>query len=352
MNRICLADPRARHRLDGELVEAAVVQVLRSGRLIGGPVVADAETAAARLFRRRGAVGVNSGTDALMLALIATGVRPGDEVLVPALTFFATAGAVVAIGAIPVPVDVDERGLIDMRDAASAVGPHTRAIIPVHLFGNAVTDVLADMPSVDDLAQAAGADPPVGHAKLGAVSCYPTKIWGASGDAGFVVSDDIERLAAIRALGNHGLVDVHLHHAIDEDAVGRNSRLDAVQAAILLGRLHGMAADINRRQTIARRYDNALADFRPLRRDSGNPVPQYVLDVPRRDATRKRLDEAGIDSAPLYPLSLTRQPALAHVIRPRPTPIADDKAAHFLSIPCHGGLTDEDVDRVIAAMIT
>lgn len=346
-----MADLRARHQRDAAAVETGVLDVLRSGRWIGGPIVADAEAAAAQMFGRAGAVGVSSGTDALALALQAAGVRPGDEVLVAALTFFATAGAVVAIGAEPVAVDVDDRGLIDAHDVRRARGPRTRAVVPVHLFGNAAP-ALDDLPVVDDLAQCAGSRPPPGKGLLGAVSCYPTKVWGAAGDAGFVVSDDLERLDAVRALGNHGLSGVHHHEAVDGVHVGRNARLDAVQAAVLLGRREGLGAEIERRRTIAARYDERLPAGWPVRRDLGNPVPQYVVSLDAREAVAAALDVAGIDSVPLYPRALGAQPALRDRVRHRPTPVADACARRFLAIPCHGGLTDDDVDRVATAIVS
>jgi dTDP-4-amino-4,6-dideoxygalactose transaminase len=203
---------------------------------------------------------------------------------------------------------------------------------------------------VDDLAQAAGTSPPPGEGRLGAVSCYPTKLWGAAGDAGFVVSDDDGLLRAVRALGNHGLTGVH-HHQPVGDHVGRNSRLDAVQAAVLVARTRGFGAEIECRRALAARYDAALDDDIVLRRDPGNPVPQYVLDLDDRDAVRAELDAAGIDSVPLYPRALPDQPALRGRMRARPTPMAARCARRFLAVPCHGGLDDEAVERVIEGVV-
>ncbi|MFT7521932.1 MAG: dTDP-4-amino-4,6-dideoxygalactose transaminase, partial [Kiritimatiellia bacterium] len=153
-----MIDLARRHQAVAEDVEHRVIQALRSGHYIGGPTVAEAERTCATLLSRSGAVGVNSGTDALMFALQAVGVRPGDHVIVPALTFFATAGAVCSIGAIPVVVDILEDGLVDPSAVERAMTSSVRAVIPVHLFGGAANLPAQPVPCVDDLAQAIGSD--------------------------------------------------------------------------------------------------------------------------------------------------------------------------------------------------
>ena len=347
MEWVRIVDLAQRHREVAPEVEAAVLQVLRSGRYVGGPTVAEAERVAAQWFGRRRAVGVNSGTDALMLALQAVGVGPGDEVIVPALTFFATAGAVGALGATPVVVDVSEDGCMDPDRALAAVTSNTRAVIPVHLFGSLCPLPNVDLPVVDDAAQAIGGAPPRSVGVLSAVSCYPTKIWGAAGDGGFVVGDDPELLDRVRRLANHGMTESpHLHEKIGA-FIGRNSRLDAVQAAILVAHATRLSARLERRRAIAARFDAELS-CAPFPRGAGSPVQVYAVCVRERELAIERLREAHIEAAVYYPRSLSQQPAL----RPNTfeTPVADRLCTQLLTLPCHAGMDDQAVDRVVSAM--
>jgi dTDP-4-amino-4,6-dideoxygalactose transaminase len=344
---IRMVDLARRHAASPE-VEARVLEVLRSGRYVGGPVVRDCELAAAARFGRAHAVGVASGTDALMLAFQAMSLGTGDEIVIPALSFFATAGAVVNVGATPVIVDVDDNGLLDADAVEAARGPRTRAVVPVHLFG-AVAVPSTDLLVIDDAAQAVGA-PGASLGALTAVSAYPTKTWGAAGDAGFVLGDDPAAIGRVRALGQHGMGEPHVHHPVG-DTVGRNSRIDAIQAAVLLAQLDRLDERIARRQAIAARYDAALPDGAvPLRRADGHPVHHYVLRARDRDGLRTWLTEAGIETAVYYPRPLSRQPALATRARVTPCPNAERLCREMLALPADDSLTDAEVDRVIAAL--
>jgi dTDP-4-amino-4,6-dideoxygalactose transaminase len=347
--RLTLVDLAGRHASVANEAEHAVLEVVRSGRWIGGPVVARAEAACARFLGREGAVGVASGTDALTLALQALGIGPGDEVVVPALTFFATAGAVRAAGASVVVADVREDGLLDEDQVRRVTGPRTRAVVPVHLFGSVVRAPRLDLLVVDDAAQAVGADPPPSVGRLTAVSAYPTKTWGAAGDGGFVAGDDPELLDRVRRLGNHGSHGGHVHHA-ERGHAGRASRLDAVQAAVLLAHAPQVAVRVARRRAHAARYDAGLPPaVRALPRSEGSAVLVYTVVAERRDALRAALDEAGIDSAVYYPRPLDQQPALAHD-RAGPTPTATWLCDRVLSLPVHEGLEEHDIDRVLSVL--
>lgn len=347
--RVPFLDVAARHAAVADEVERRVLEVLRSGQYTGGPVVAEAEALAARRFGRAGAVGVASGTDALMLALQAVGVAPGDEVIVPALTFFATAGAVASLGAVPVVVDVRDDALIDPEAVLAAIGARTAAVVPVHLFGSRADLPPLPVPVVDDAAQAVGADPPVSTGVLSAVSAYPTKLWGAAGNAGFVVGDDPDALDRVRRLREHAMHGPHLHHRVGP-WVGRNARLDALQAAVLVGHATGLDARLARRRALLARYEATLpAHVRPLPRTEGSPAAPFVVRTPRRDAAVAALTGAGIGCSVYYPRSLADQPALAGSPH-RPTPVADALCRELLALPLHASMEASDVDAVVAVL--
>lgn len=347
-DRIPFVDLAARHAEAAAAVEENVLAVLRSGRWSGGPMVADAETIAARWLGRRGAVGTASGTDALILALQALGVGPGHEVIVPALTFFATAGAVLAVGATVAVADVGEDGLLDRESAESLIGSRTRAIIPVHLFGNVVRIPANGLCVVDDAAQAIGSEPTPGFGDLTALSTYPTKTWGSAGDGGFVAGDDPELLDRVRRLGNHGVVTPHVHDRINGHG-GRASRLDAVQAAVLVGHAAVLGDRIARRRALADRYDRDLPPgVCPLPRQPGSGVHQYCVRATERDAVLRGLEARGVGCAVYYPRPLHRQPALADC-RAAPTPVADALCAELLALPIHD-VDLRGVERVLEVL--
>jgi dTDP-4-amino-4,6-dideoxygalactose transaminase len=346
LKTISMADLAARHRQAAKDVEARVLEVLRTGTYVGGPQVRAAEATAARWFGRSDAVGVNSGTDALVLALQAVGVRPEDEVIVPALSFFATAGAVRALGAVPVVVDVLEDGCMDPDAARQALTRRTRAAVPVHLFGTVARLPSVPVPVVDDAAQAVGGDPPRSMGVLTGLSTYPTKTWGGAGDGGFVVGDDPALLALVRRQANHGLVDGQY---CDLDGMaGGNSRLDALQAAVLLGQEPWIAPRVAHRRALAARYDAGLPQaVRPLPRDPGSPVQQYLVLVEERDRVRAALAGSGIETRVYYPRPLHREPAIASQAH---TPVADHLCDRLLALPVHSALTEADVDHVLACL--
>lgn len=342
-----MADPAARHARVATAVEASVLAVLRSGRYVGGPVVEEARRRLADAFGWRYGVTTNSGTDALVYALLALGVGPGDEVIVPAVTFFATAGAVARVGAIPVVADVrDDLPLLD--PAALPIGPRTRAVIAVHLYGEPCPLPPLPVPVVDDLAQCAGGSPAPRSGIVGAVSFYPTKTLGAAGDAGLVLTDDPATEAALLRLTHHGMTSPYVHERV-QGSIGANSRMDAVQAAVLLAHLDDLPGRIAARRAVAARYDAALPVWaRRLPRHPSHALHQYVLRVPSRDALRAHLAEAGVETAIYYPGSLAAQPALAGFPH-APTPNADAFCAESLALPVHECLSAADVDHVLAA---
>jgi dTDP-4-amino-4,6-dideoxygalactose transaminase len=340
-----MVDLAARHASVAAEVERRALEVLRSGAYVGGPVVAEAEQTLAAAFGWAFAVGVNSGTDALVLALQLAGVRPGDAVIVPAVTFFATAGAVVRAGAVPVVADVrEDLPLLDPRTLP--LGPRTRAVVAVHLYGARCALPDPGVPVVDDASQAVGAAPHARTGELGAASLYPTKTLGAAGDSGVVLCPDVATRDRARRLANHGQVAPHDHHAVD-GLVGTNSRMDALQAAVLLAHAEALPARVARRRALAARYDAELPGWmRRLPREPGHPVHQYVVRVPARERVRERLRAAGVETAVYYPRPLGDQPALAAWPR-TPTPNAETFCREALALPVHEHLSDEDASRVV-----
>ncbi len=343
-------DLQAQMAEQADAVEARVLAVLRSGRYVGGPVLEEAERAVAALMGVRHGVGVNSGTDALVLSLEALGVGPGDEVIVPAISFFSTAGAVTRVGARPVVVDVlADRPLLDPDAARAALTPRTRAVIAVHLFGDAAPHPALGVPVLDDAAQAIGSDPPVGRGEIRALSFYPTKVLGGVGDGGMALTDDPELARRVRSLGSHGMTELHLHVAV-AGHVGTNSRLDAIQAAAILGQLPGLSARLAQRRWVAARYDAALGGLN-VPRDPGSPVSVYAIRHARRDVLASALAARGIETAVYYPRALTEQPALApYEVDPSRTPEAVRWGQELLALPCHPGLGSDDVDAVIETL--
>jgi dTDP-4-amino-4,6-dideoxygalactose transaminase len=360
-------DLAASHRaLENEMLEA-ILPILRNAAFVGGDPVARFERAFAEAHGVPHAVTVKSGTAALALGLTALGVKPGDEVIVPAFTFIATAAAVVHAGATPVFADVlAETACLDPGAAARAITPRTKALIPVHLYGHpAAMDELLELARehglrvLEDCAQShlarwrertTGA---LGDA--GAFSFYPTKNLGAAGDGGAVITSDAEIAGRIRRLANHGRAEHSLHVEI-----GGNERLDAMQAAILSAKLGHLAEWTELRRRAAARYRELLEGIapwgEPLRLPLERPGARHVYHLftvrhSRRDALAALLKEAGIGTAVHYPLAVPAQPAF----RDRPEgrgdwPEADAWARTCLSLPLYPGITEAQQARVAEAI--
>jgi len=351
---------RARARIETQLAERWR-RVLESSAFVLGPEVRDFEAAFAAHLGAAGCVGVANGTDALILALRALGAGPGDEVIVPAFSFFATAECVVLCGATPVFADVDAATLnLEVDDAARRLTERTVGVVGVHLYGRPFdADRVAALCSdnglwlVEDAAQAHGAawgDGKVGSlGDLAAWSFYPTKNLGAFGDAGAVSGSDGELLARVRRLANHGQ-EGRYHHV----AVGSNSRLDSLQAAVLNCRLPLLDDDNRRRREIACRYQGGLAGVGDLRFPT-DPAPAYsvyhqlAVGTAQRDELAAYLAFHGVGSSVHYPSPMHRQPALAaHPQAAETMPAADTASLEYLCLPMFPELRDDEVDTVCA----
>jgi dTDP-3-amino-3,4,6-trideoxy-alpha-D-glucose transaminase len=340
-------------------VRAAIDRVIASGRFILGAEVEAFESEFAAAQGAAFAVGVGNGTDALALILRALDVGPGDEVITAPLTAAFTALAIMMTGAKPVFADIDDRRLTLDPDAVErAVTVRTRAIMPVHLYGQAADmDHLRrvasthNIPLVEDCCQAhltTSNGRPVGTiGAAGAFSFYPTKNLGALGDGGAVVTDDRALAERIKRLRNGGQTDRY-HHAV----AGVNSRLDELQAAVLRARLPFLTKWTARRRALAARYRatlNGSSVTVPAEFDSGHVYHLFVVRSGRRAELQAHLSSRGVDTLVHYPLSLTRQDAFA-AAQPRACPIAEQACNEVLSLPLHPSLTDSDVDAVSAAV--
>jgi dTDP-4-amino-4,6-dideoxygalactose transaminase len=361
---IPLVDLTLQHDEVADEVGAGISAVCRAASFVGGPAVAAFEEEFAAFIGVRHCVGVGNGTDAVELALRALGVRRGDEVVVPANTFVATAEAVARTGARPVFVDVDNECLLMDPDAAAAeTTGRTRVILPVHLYGQAAPverlRAVADTAGavlLEDAAQAHGArrhDAPVGGLGMAAAtSFYPGKNLGAYGDAGAVLTNDDEVARRVRLLGNHGS-SVRYHHT----DLGFNSRLDTVQAVVLRAKLCRLRRWNAERRDAAARYDALLAGVERIRTPRTMPGNEhvwhlYVVRMARRDHVLRRLNDRGVGVAVHYPIPVHLQGAFGYLgYRPGSFPVAEAAAAEILSLPLYPGITPAQQERVVAELV-
>ena len=366
-SRIGLFDlQRQRARLEGDL-RARIDAVLAHGQFILGPEVDLVEKRLAAFAGAAHAIAVSSGRDALMIALMAMGVKAGDAVFVPAFTFAATAGVVVSVGATPVFVDVDaatfnmdpadlERAIAETK-AAGVLNP--RIVMPVDLFG-----LPADYPALAAIAARHGLDVladaaqsfggGLGNKRVGAIapisatSFYPTKPLGCYGDGGAILTEDEGLAEAVRMIRSHG----RLGTGDEAMRLGLTGRLDTLQAAILLVKLQVFADELRRRKAIAERYGAALKDrviVPVIPHGATSAFALYTIRVPARDLVKARLDEMGIGTGLFYRLSLHQHPAFKS-FDGRSLPVSERLANEVLSLPIHPDLDDEEVDRVIEAV--
>jgi dTDP-4-amino-4,6-dideoxygalactose transaminase len=357
------ASPAAQYRAHQKAIEAAIARVLDSGFFVLGAEVESFERAFAAYCGVAHGVGVASGTDALELAMRALGIGPGDEVITVSHTAVATAAAVLACGATPVLVDIDAAYYtIDTSRIVAAITPRTKAILPVHLYGQAADmDAIAALARsrklrvIEDCAQCTGGR--YGSRRLGSLgdiacfSFYPTKNLGAIGDGGMVVTSDADLAARVRRLRQYGWDDVRKTHE-----VGRNSRLDPMQAAILAAKLPHLDADNTRRAAIAARYDRGLASL-PLvlpmaRANSTHVYHLYVIRCEDRQRLMGHLKADQVGSAIHYaePVHIQAGYAEKSVMPKDGLLITTEIAGRILSLPMYPEMTDAEVDRVIASI--
>jgi dTDP-4-amino-4,6-dideoxygalactose transaminase len=362
ITKVPLLDLRAQYDTIRPEVDAAVKGVMESCHFIGGPEVAALEQEVARYSQTAHAVACASGTDAILLSLWALGIGPGDEVISPAYTFFATAGTIANNGATPVFVDVDPRTYnLDVHLLEKAITPRTKAVVAVSLFGQC-----CDMPAikaicdkhqiylVEDAAQAIGSEwegkRSGSMCDFGTFSFFPSKNLGGAGDGGMIVTQNAELAEKARLLCNHGAKPKYYH-----SVVGTNSRLDALQAAILRVKLRHLDRWSERRAQNAALYNQLFEGSkvgRPYHDTRTRHIyNQYVIRVANRDGLRKHLQEKNIGCEIYYPVPLHVQKCFAHLgYKPGDMPVSEAAALETLALPIYPELT-EDMIRYVAQTV-
>jgi len=356
-----LADLVAQYRTIQGDIDAAIRSVLEGGHFILGPNTKELEREIAAYLGVQHGVGVASGTDALILALRALGIGPGDEVIVPDYTFLATASAVLHVGASPVLVDVDaETWCIDATTVAPHITSRTRAVIPVHLFGrpadmSGLMELAAahQLMVIEDNAQALGAR--YGHRRTGAIgdvgclSFFPSKNLGGYGDGGMVVTDNADIAERVRMLRTHGWREKY-----NPEILGYNSRLDEMHAAILRVKLRHVDSWNAERGRRARVYAQALADTTvstPVEQPGSTHVHHlYVVRVPERAAMERALKERGIATAVYYPRPLHATSLFRATAAGRSFPVSTTLSGELLAVPLYPEMSDEQQHTVVSAM--
>lgn len=337
-------------------IDANIQHVLAHGQFILGPEVAELEEKLAAYIGARHCITVANGTDALQIAQMALGIGPGDEVITPGFTYIATAETVALLGAKPVYVDVDPRTCnLDPAMLAAAITPRTKAIIPVSLYGqcadmDAINAIAArhGIPVIEDAAQSFGASYKGRKSgNLSTIACtsfFPSKPLGCYGDGGAIFTNDDELATVTRQIARHGQ-DRRYHHI----RVGVNSRLDTLQAAILLPKLEILAEEVQLRQQVAANYDRlfkeAGIDTTPyIEPHNVSAWAQYTVRVDDRDAVQEKLKAAGVPTAVHYPIPLNKQPAVADANAKLPH--GDAAAARVMSVPMHPYLLKKDQEHI------
>jgi dTDP-4-amino-4,6-dideoxygalactose transaminase len=360
---IPLLDLRAQYDVIREEIRTAIDSVCESQRFIGGPEVVACEEAVAAYCGCKFGIGMSSGTDALLCGMMALGIGPGDEVIVPTFTFFATAGCVSRLGARPVFVDVDPK---TFNTTAALVEPaltnRTKLIIPVHLFGQcaAMDEIMAlahrrSIPVMEDAAQSIGATHRGNKAcsigRLGTLSFFPSKNLGAFGDAGMICTNDEKLAERLRMFRDHGAQPKYYHKWI-----GGNFRLDALQAAVVRVKLRHLDAWSRKRADNAQRYNKFFAHTivqTPVIAEGNTSIyNQYCIRVSRRDELRQHLQNSGIGTEVYYPVPLHLQECFAPLGgKPGQSPSAEAAAREVLALPIYPELTPAQQERVAATVL-
>ncbi|WP_431048584.1 DegT/DnrJ/EryC1/StrS family aminotransferase [Roseateles sp. L2-2] len=356
-------DLKAQYAALKTTIDARIQRVLDHGQYIMGPEVKELETALAAYVGAKHCITVASGTEALLIALMALDLQPGDEVITTPFTFAATVETIVLLGGVPVLVDIEPDSChLDASLIEAAITPRTRAIMPVSLYGqvcdmdtiNAIAAKHGNIPVIEDAAQSFGASykgkKSCGLSTWGATSFFPSKPLGCYGDGGALFTDDDALAQAAREIRVHGQSQRYTH-----TRVGVGGRMDTLQCAVVLGKLERFDWEIAQRLAIGERYQRLIADL-PLQRlavreDRDCVWAQFTVQVDRRDAVLEALKQAGIPTAVHYPKPLHRQPAYEQRCRvATPLPNAEAAAQRVMSLPMSPDLSEAQQDQVVASL--
>jgi UDP-2-acetamido-2-deoxy-ribo-hexuluronate aminotransferase len=354
-------DLKSQYQAARDLINQRIQAVLDHGQYIMGPEVGELETRLAAYTGARHCVTVASGTEALLIALMALGIRPGDEIITTPFTFIATAEVIVLLGAVPVFVDVDARtGNLDPALVEARIGARTRAIMPVSLYGtpadmDEINGIAArhGLAVIEDAAQSFGADyrgrKSCNLSTIGCTSFFPSKPLGCYGDGGALFTSDDDLARAMREIRVHGQSRRYVH-----TRVGVGGRMDTLQCAIVLAKLGLFDWELAQRRRAAATYDALLGgkvDLVARKADRTSVFAQYTVLVERRNDVQRVLQDAGIPTAVHYPVPIHMQPAYAHLAGGATCPVARSLADRVMSLPMGPYLRDEDIQRVCAALL-
>lgn len=354
-------DLKSQYRALKTSIDARIQRVLDHGQYIMGPEVAELEGKLVEYTGARHCITVASGTEALLISLMAIGIRPGDEVITTPFTFVATAEVIVLLGAVPVFVDIEaDTCNIDASKIEAAITPRTKAIMPVSLYGqpadmdeiNAIAARRGNIPVIEDAAQSFGA----GYkgrksgnlSTIGCTSFFPSKPLGCYGDGGAIFTNDDALATAMREIRVHGQERRYVHTRI-----GVGGRMDTLQCAIVLAKLERFDWEVEQRLKIGARYNELLTSKVPVvtqRADRTSVFAQYTVFVENREAEQEALKQAGIPTAVHYPIPLNEQPAYRHLCCPECTPISLQRASQVISLPMSADLSAEEQVWIVRAV--
>ncbi|WP_199722963.1 DegT/DnrJ/EryC1/StrS aminotransferase family protein [Pusillimonas sp. NJUB218] len=352
-------DLKTQYRALKPRIQENINRVLDHGQYIMGPEVGELEEKLAAYTGSKHCITVASGTEALLISLMALGVGPGDEVITTPFTFVATAEVIVLIGAVPVYVDVEpDTCNINTTQIEAKITARTKAIIPVSLYGqpadmdeiNAIAARHGNIPVIEDAAQSFGATykgrKSCNLSSIGCTSFFPSKPLGCYGDGGAIFTNEDNIAQACREIRSHGQSQRYVHTRI-----GVGGRMDTLQCAVVLAKLERFDWEVEQRIAIGNRY-NALLDEARVKRvqqraDRTSVFAQYTLFAPRREVVQKKLSDAGIPTAVHYPVPLNEQPAYRHLCCPDCTPVAQQLARQVMSLPMGPDLTDEQQRKIL-----
>jgi UDP-2-acetamido-2-deoxy-ribo-hexuluronate aminotransferase len=353
-------------------IQARINAVLDHGQYIMGPEVKELEDKLATYTGAKHCITVASGTEALLIGLMALGIKPGDEIITTPFTFVATAEVIVLLGATPVFVDVEaDTANIDARLIEAKITPRTKAIMPVSLYGqtadmdaiNAIAARHGNIPVIEDAAQSFGATykgrKSCNLSTIGCTSFFPSKPLGCYGDGGAIFTNDDNLAQAMREIRVHGQSQRYVHTRI-----GVGGRMDTLQCAIVLAKLERFDWEVEQRKVIGQRYTdkilsltaqqsnpNSAIQVMAVRPDRTSVYAQYTVMVTNRESLQKRLTEAGIPTAVHYPVPLNEQPAYKHLCCPDCTPLAQQMAKRVMSLPMGPDLSVATIDTLLNTLI-